>query len=318
MQPVVVWRGGAGTETESAPWLIVHGFRRAEAARRLGWAEVPALALPPDWTEREVFLAGLQLFLATDAPNPVEISIVLHKLERYFDRDEIIGRFLPMLGLQPAGVLHRRYRGILELPEAACLALADGTLDPACASYLELFHPAERAPAVALVLLLRPSRSLQKEFLELLHDLTQRDNQTVEQIIAASPVAERWDEILRIGGGGGHVDASGKGPGGDSKRERVDEATARDTENLPQLREQFRRWLRARRFPVLTEQERRFEDVRRDLALDPAITLSPPPWFEGGRYEVRFSFSSPDELLRLIESLDSLRRNIGTLDKLWR
>jgi len=276
LQPVLLW--------EEHALEIVQGFRRVEAARRIGLESIPAVFVPGSSVEAEVFLLALDLFLSTDAPNPVEQSIILHKLERYLPRDEILGRFLPRLGLDASPVIYRRVRSIRQLPESAQAALADGRIHPASVSYLERFSEAEREPAVALLLGLRPSKSTQKEILEYLHDLTIRDEVTVRTLLNERPV----QAILH-----------------------------RTPANLPQQRQAFRQWLKARRFPVLHRIQSAFEQTRKDLGLAGEVELHPPAYHEGDTYEIRFSFRDAEEFSGRLRRLEAAKNRPEILEKLW-
>lgn len=267
-QPLVIWRGGGGAEAR-----LVHGFRRADAARRLGWATLPAVALPAELSEHEAYLAGLEMFLATDAPNPVEAALIIRRLEAWFCRAEIIERFLPRLGLQPSPVIYQQTRAVADLPLPALRGLASGALDAACAHWLEMFDAREREAAAVVVMGLRASRSVQRELLEMMHDVCRRDEIGVGELLTNFGF-----QISDFG-------------------------FEKQEQNLPKLREDFRRWLRARRFPILMEQERRFETARAALRLPRGATLTPPANFEGALMELRLAFLSAAELTRQVEAL---------------
>jgi hypothetical protein len=72
-------------------------------------------------------------------------------------------------------------------------------------------------------------------------------------------------------------------------------------------------WLRERRYPTLSEMERRFSEVKRRSLRGTGVDLHPPVSFEGDRYEIRFAFRSLAELrartaatLRLEDEIDEL------------
>ncbi|MBI5586722.1 MAG: hypothetical protein HY892_23170, partial [Deltaproteobacteria bacterium] len=69
-------------------------------------------------------------------------------------------------------------------------------------------------------------------------------------------------------------------------------------ENLtPQQKgEAWRRSLRAERFPALTATERAFSEQVKGLGLDDRTRIKPPPFFEGGRYELAVQFTGRTDL----------------------
>jgi hypothetical protein len=64
--------------------------------------------------------------------------------------------------------------------------------------------------------------------------------------------------------------------------------------------------LNAIRMPELSSLEKRFQEISRPLLRGSGINLKPPPWFEGGRFSLSFSFGSSGELARKIKALEKL------------
>jgi len=263
---------------------IVHGFRRAEAALKADIGQIPVAYLESQSNARETFLLALELFLATDAPHPVEIAILLRKMEEWFKRDEIVDRLFPRLGLAQSSILYRRYRAIEEMPLSARQALAEGTLDASCVPLLQRLSTEDRAPAVDLLLRLRPTKSMQKEMLEYLHDIAMRDGVSVSEL---------------------------------AEEEAVRRILNREPANLPQQRDAFRAWLKMKRFPVLQKSKDAFERACRELSTGDQLQLIPPPYYEGNRYELRLSFRNPEEFSRQMKRLERWENQPDVLEKLW-
>ena len=263
---------------------LVHGFRRAEVCRKVGLEKIPAVFLPPDLSDAEVLQVAIELFLATEQPNPVESSLIIRKLEEFQSREEIIDQFFPKIGLDRSAVIYRRLRAVWDMPQAARDGLAERTIDPACVPYLERLDEEDREPAVDLLLQLRPTKSMQREILEYLHDITIRDEFRIKQLL---------DD------------------------EQVHKIFSRKPSNLPQQRDAFRAWLKEQRFPVLHRAKSAFEATRQELKVGDEIKLVPPPYYEGRRFEVRFVFHDPEEFTRRVERLEEIRNNPSLLEKLW-
>jgi ParB family chromosome partitioning protein len=263
---------------------IVHGFRRVEAALKAEVGRIPLVYLEREPNARETFLLALELFLATDAPHPVEIAILLRKMEEWFKRDEIVDRLFPRLGLAQSSILYRRYRAIEEMPLSARQALAEGTLDASCVPLLQRLSAEDREPAVALLLRLRPTKSMQKEMLEYLHDVAMRDGVSVGEL---------------------------------AEEEAVRRILNRQPANLPQQRDAFRAWLKTRRFPVLQKSQDAFERPCREVSTGDQLQLMPPPYYEGNRYELRLSFRNPEEFSRQMERLERWKDRPDAFKKLW-
>ncbi|MDR1626385.1 MAG: hypothetical protein LBT33_07570 [Spirochaetia bacterium] len=60
------------------------------------------------------------------------------------------------------------------------------------------------------------------------------------------------------------------------------------------------------RMPELTEMEGRFRDITGRILRGSGVSLKAPPYFEGGRFAVAFSFGSAEELRRKIRALEKL------------
>jgi ParB-like chromosome segregation protein Spo0J len=263
---------------------IVHGFRRVEAALEAEVGRIPVVYLESEPSACETFLLALELFLVTDMPHPVEIAIVLRKMEEWFKRDEIVDRLFPRLGLAQSSILYRRYRAIEDMPLSARQALAEGTLDASCVPLLQRLSAEDREPAVDLLLRLRPTKSMQKEMLEYLHDVAMRDGVSVGKL---------------------------------AEEEAVRRILNRKPATLPQQRDAFRAWLKMKRFPVLQKSKDAFERACRELSTGDPLQLMPPPYYEGNRYELRLSFRNPEEFSRHVDRLLQWKDRPDALNKLW-
>jgi hypothetical protein len=60
------------------------------------------------------------------------------------------------------------------------------------------------------------------------------------------------------------------------------------------------------RMPGLTQLEERFKDISSRLVRGTGVKLTAPPYFEGGRFTLTFSFAGKDELKRKIRVLEKI------------
>jgi hypothetical protein len=74
--------------------------------------------------------------------------------------------------------------------------------------------------------------------------------------------------------------------------------------------------LTRRRYPKLTALSDRFESIRTEALDGTGVRLTPPPYFEGDRFEVAFSFATAEELARKLAALDTLKARTGELQDL--
>jgi hypothetical protein len=118
------------------------------------------------------------------------------------------------------------------------------------------------------------SQSKQFEILEYLMDISGRENKPLT-------------EILKEAGWSGNRQKPGD-------------------ENTVKAGETFRRRLRERRSPTMSGLEREWKKNIASLHLPPSITLSPPPYFEGGTYRLSFAFNDLMGLQKKMEGLKAL------------
>jgi ParB-like chromosome segregation protein Spo0J len=264
---------------------IVDGFRRVEAALATGVGQIPVLFLDFGLEEKEVYLLALENFLSKEQPNPVEVAVALEKLARWYDREELIEKFLPKLGVHQTALMLRRYRAVLDMPERVKEGLADGRIFPVCAQYLERMAPEDRQTAGQFLLQLRPSKSAQKEMLEYLNDLSMREGVSVEELLDV-------EEVKKI--------------------------FSRKPANLPQQREAFRAWLKAQRFPVLHRAKSSYEEAVKKIRPGSRIRIDAPPYFEGRDYGIRFSFRDFREFEEAVEKLEDMKNRKEDVEQLWK
>ena len=65
----------------------------------------------------------------------------------------------------------------------------------------------------------------------------------------------------------------------------------------------FRKFFRNCRYPALTDTEKTFEAMISPLNLDQRTRINPPPFFEGGHYDLAVHFSSSKELKESLEKI---------------
>jgi hypothetical protein len=80
------------------------------------------------------------------------------------------------------------------------------------------------------------------------------------------------------------------------------------TKNLPHFQkdqrlEIFRKALHQMAHPHLSEMEEQFQKNKKALQLPANITLSPPHYFEGSRFDVKFQFGNRNELKATAQKL---------------
>jgi hypothetical protein len=208
--------------------------------------------------------------------NPVEQTLVVKKLFQFIDEKELIQDYLPWLNLAPKKEIFHRYLKTAEISPLFQKALFQErlfpeTIDMAMKDFLPFINL-----ILALFVSLHWGFQKQKEFLSDLKEISNRKAQDPGSILFSVPIVE----ILQRS----HWTPQQKGEA---------------------LRKVFRTCL----FPTLTETEKAFKLAITPLNLDQRTKISPPPFFEGGRYGLEINFSNSKELK------ESLGRIIPALEK---
>jgi hypothetical protein len=262
-------------ETEKGPLRIVAGARRLQALKKIGQEPIGCKMASAETNKKNLFLWNFHDNLDRGF-NPVEQTLAVKKLSQFMDDKELIQDYLPWLSLAPKKEILHRYLKTSEISPIYQKALFQGRLFPETIEMaMQEFLPFTNL-ILALFVSLHWGFQKQKEFLSDLKDISNRRGQDPESILLSLPVVE----ILYRS----HWTPQQKGEA---------------------LRKVFRTCL----YPTLTETEKAFAIAMAPLNLDQRTKISPPPFFEGGRYGLEINFSSSKELQ------ESLGRIISALDE---
>lgn len=260
-----------------APWIwerrenrytIVDGFKRLGWARKKGLEKVECTVFPEESDSSKLMARRMEARLFGPPLNAAEKAQLVLKLASFIPKMELMSRFFPALGI-PARP--ESLSGWLRLAGAGDGLLGASACEVICErAALELANwDSDSAQAmVALLEKLRCSASIQMEILE----------RTTE--IALVREEGRADLIL-----GSEI----SGIIGDPGRNHRQKTQA--------LRELLGRW----RFPRLRAREVRFARDLADSSLPKALRLTPPAYFEGDQWQIQASFSSPEQLEKILE-----------------
>jgi len=247
---------------------VVSGLKRLLALEAMGEEGIRARIVkgkefPPS--------RAVKVAIAHNIPsglNLVERAISVDKLEREgVPREEIIRRWLPLMGLGPRMELFMRLKALLRVPDGIKAYIVQKGLTLSGVSPLLTFQQQELEALTPLLFALKPGENKLREILLSLRDLSLREGVGVEEILS---------EV---------------------------EGIVQDAERPPGERlEVLRQWLRRRLYPHLHEAERRLDELQKELDL-PKGSLLPPPGFEGDRYRLVLSFADKKDFLRWVKRL---------------
>jgi hypothetical protein len=265
-------------------YVIVSGFRRVDACKSLGWEDIPARI----FGSHAGRLALARLAVADNAGqrplNLLESARCVALLERHLEDTRDLAAAAGALGLSGSREMTRKLLALSRLHETLQAAVGHAVLSLPMA--LELGQaPLEDALVMTRLFCdLKPSLNRQREMLELLREISQREDSTIEAVLLDKEPAAIMAE-----------------PSDDRNRK------AR----------RLRDYLMRRRFPAISRAESDFAHARETLALGPGVSLSAPRHFEGRSFSMTLSFSSRRELETRRDSLNRLLQH-PVLDSILR
>lgn len=264
---------------QSSLFQIISGFRRIDAAHRLGLTNIPATAHSfKELSDRDAFIIVVYDNSASRELNIIEQAILLDKLSQpnICSEDEVIRDFLPLLKINANRFMFERMIKLRALPPAGQTALAEGRLSIAAGELLLHFPPAERPPIVSLFNKLSIGKNKAELLIHLLFDITKRDQCSVKKILG--------DQIIK-----------------DTLLNK--DYAAADKYNHIKI------YLYNRRYPRLSQIQTDITRTIDKLNLPHGIMLTPPPSLEGNALKLECKIQNKKDISLCISVLKKLIKN---------
>jgi len=256
---------------------IVSGLKRILALKHLKTKQVDAVVYRSKDSQPtlSLFLINLYENIGTRTLNIIEKATVLHKLINLFQlsADEVMEEYFPLLDLGANKSVLERHLKLMQLEQDLKIAVARDFLAVEIAIALLERSSFERLAIFDLFQQLKLGKNRQKEFLKLLTEISAIDNKPIDQVLSSNEIKD----VL--------------------KNDKI--TPPRKTESIIAI-------LKKMRFPLFTNTEERFQNIRKELKLPPNIILRPPPFFEGENYTIEFSFKNKPEFKKLVAVLKSV------------
>jgi len=266
------------------PFTVVAGYRRLLAVRELGWSDIVCQVLPDRFPPLEALLLNLHDNLIQRKMNEIEKAMVVQRLARLVEHEQIITEFMPMLDIPANRQTLNLFLGLEELEEPIKASIAVERLSLRIADLMMSLGTEDRLKINELFTALKWSFNQQWEAIQWIMEIASREGRSIEEVINDREVTE----ILH------------------SSRM-----------SNPQKLKAIVKVLKRRRFPSLMKAENEFIKGISALPLPKGVKISPPPSFEGIDYRVEIVFTKGKELRDRLEKLSHL----PSLDKItdfWR
>jgi hypothetical protein len=206
--------------------------------------------------------------------------MVLKRLSTLVQTEEILGRYMPLLGLPKKETLLETYVRIEDLDQDIKTSLARCELSLQTIKHLQEMDQASRITVFEWMIKIKFNINQQKQFIENILDLSNKDRSSVCHLLGEKGLlAIRHDEGM----------------------------------NLPQKAQRLLAHLRARRLPRLSRAEKGFRRTVNELQLPPGVRVFHPPYFEGNTYRLEILFETGHMLRKKIDLVSQLEglENIG-------
>lgn len=276
-------------QTSDNSYRIVTGLKRILALGQLKIDQFPAQIYhsPTPVPSLDLFLINFYENLGTRTINEIEKSIILHKLIHLFQvqEDRVIAEFLPLLNSGSNKAVLDRYLKLVYLEDTVRISIVEDfiSIDNALA-LLELSR-LERQSVFDLFQRLQLGKNNQKALWRLLDEISKINDQSLEQIL---------------------------------KHTEIQDVLSNEKITSPRKIEHIKEVLKRMRYPQFSRVENDFQNIKKDLKLPPQIILRPPPFFEGEKYSIEFSFKNQAEFKKRIEILAAIAEGnkLAELEKL--
>jgi hypothetical protein len=258
-----------------ARWRPVTGWKRLLAAAGLGWPAVPAVVLAPETPEAHLLLLYLHDNAFARPFSPLEQALLAARLLAYWERDTLVAKGLPLLGLPPSPAHLDRLLAAASLERPWLELVAEGRLALTIAPRLAAWDPAARRAALPFLSTLPWSQSKQEEFLAGVEILARREGLALTEILGKEELQEHLEDA------------------GGNARERA---------------EAVRRLLHDWVSPRFSAAKKSFTAGLDRLGLKghPRLRLAEPPAFEGPDFELTLKFTDHREFQELLQELARL------------
>ena len=252
---------------------VICGFRRIAACRRLGWKSLSARIHAAVQDRFQIAQLAIADNILQRPLNLMETSRALNLLMDASPDRQQMEAAARVLGLPVNPSVARKVQQLCRLPIPIQEGILSDTINLSMALQLGKMDAKDSEMLVALFNRLRLGLNRQRELLVLVTEIAQRENISIQQLIAEQPL----QDILQNA----------------------------DLDRAIQRR-QIRSLLRQRRYPAITEAEANFQTQVRQLKLGKHIQLVPPRDFEGTTYAMTLHFKNQQDLCELNAKLHQI------------
>jgi len=251
---------------------IITGSRRIHAVRSLGWKSVSCRVVArSEVGDFEGLMINLHDNLMVRTLNEVEKGMVLSRLATHLGTEEILSRFMPLLGMASHYPLYRLY---LEMENGLSVEekeyVAQGSVAFTALKAAMAVEPASRLALLRMLHDLKLNINQQLQFIDYMIDLSNSNCRDLVEMLHEPPLADLCGQT---------------------------------SINRPQKAKAILTYLRSIRFPALIQAEQGFKTSVSRLNLPKGVRIEPPPYFEGPELKMEILFKDGRDLRKKLDQL---------------
>jgi len=255
-------------------YQIVSGYRRVLAAQSLEWEGIKAALYTSDELSHcDGFLLSFYENLGTRGFNLIEASMVVAGFFEQCGQDEkqIREEVLPLLGFHSGRKIFHALQSLSHLSYEWKELVIKNEISLLNAAKISSFSSFDQRAFATVLSGLKLGENKLRESLEMTEEICKRDEISLSELFSS----EHFKFLEQQG-----------------------------DLNITEKTEQFRKTLKAIRYPEFSRKQKKFYEHKKKLSLPPHISLAPPDSFEGDKLKITFEFHSPEELRAIVEKLD--------------
>jgi ParB family chromosome partitioning protein len=256
--------------------IVLCGFRRIEACRRLDRLDVKARILDSDTKTLECARYAITDNAFQRPLNLIEKSRSIRMLSNFFTDKRRLSKEMSLLGVPCHESVITTIKDICCFSNPLQNSILSEKISLTMALELHKMSKDLEAGFVNLFNLLNLSFNKQREVVTLIKEIALREDIPMAQILTGQDLKRILD----------HEDLD--------KNQKI---------------RKIRTYLKQRRYPAITRAEQVFEEHRQNLKLGTGIQLIPPDNFESPTYFLKFSFKNLNDLKDLKKIFDPLIEN---------
>ena len=259
---------------------IICGFRRIDACETLNITRIPARVLPSHFPK----MTCAQIAVADNASqrslNIVEQSRAYALISKLADHSTAWKKIVESTGLACSQTAMDRVIPVAGMPVSMQDAILEGSIALPIALHINRLAHDDAMALCSLFRQVTPGLNIQRELLELISEISSRDDIPITRLLAQSDISD---------------------------------IIANADFSAPQKVQHLRMLLKTKRFPELSKAEAAYNRKVKTLKLDPRVQIHPPHFFEGTAYRLSLTIDSRSQLKSLQSELDKLVRHPNLL-----